>query len=292
MNVSELVEAHALQLRADGRSVHSISQVRRHGLLFARWLAAERVDDNVAKLDPPVVARFLASPAATRRPDGKPKLPASVNALRTSVRCLMKFAHDSGFAMQDAARLVRRAHCTMPPPRALPAADIAKLLAALAQATGRAGQRDHALFHLLSATGLRIGSALGLEVEHVDLVGGVLRIETAKGNARGRVFLNPRIRDHLRSFVGERTTGPLFESKAGERLCTRQAQARMARWLERAAVQRKASPHSLRHSFATELLARTGDLALVQAALLHASIGSTTRYARVDEGRLRASVGA
>ncbi|TAJ17112.1 MAG: site-specific tyrosine recombinase XerD, partial [Planctomycetota bacterium] len=99
-------------------------------------------------------------------------------------------------------------------------------------------------------------------------------------------------REHLQRFVGDRTTGPVFESWRGQRMGRRQAQVRLARWLRVAGVQRRASPHSLRHSFATELLGRTGDLALVQAALLHASIGSTTRYARVAEGRLRAAVEA
>jgi integrase/recombinase XerD len=293
MNVLELVGAHALQLEADGRSVrHSIAQVSRHGRLFARWLAAEGIDDDIAAIQPQIVARFLASPTALRRPDGKPKLPGSVNALRTSLRCLLKFAHDSGFASQNAARLVRRAHCTPAPPRALPPADVAKLLGVLAAAEGRVAERDYALTHLLAATGLRIGSAIALDIEHVDLRDGAVRIETAKRGMRGRVFLGAAIREHLGRFIGERTSGPLFEGRPGERVCARQIQSRISAWLKRADIQRRASAHSLRHSFAMELLGRTGDLSLVQAALLHASIGSTTRYARASEDRLRAALGA
>ncbi|MCC7065765.1 MAG: tyrosine-type recombinase/integrase, partial [Planctomycetes bacterium] len=72
---------------------------------------------------------------------------------------------------------------------------------------------------------------------------------------------------------------------------TRHAQRRLAGWLAMARITGK-SAHSLRHSFATDLLARTGDLRLVQAALNHASIVSTTIYTAVDRARLRAAVGA
>lgn len=290
MQLLELCEAHALQLQADGRSPHSVAQVRRHARVFATWLAAERHSGAVADLEPQVVARFLVSDAALRRPDGKPKLAGSVNAMRTSIRCLLKYAHDAGLAQQNAGRLVRRAHCTPPPPRALPQAELARLLAVLAEAKGRAAERDHALFAFLASTGLRIGSALALDIEHIDLDDASIRVDSAKGGTRGRVFLAPGICDHLRRFIGDRTSGPLFVGWRARRLGRRQAQARLSMWCRRAGILRRVSPHGLRHSFATELLTRA-PVEVVQAALLHASIGSTMRYARTDEARLRAAIG-
>ena len=71
----------------------------------------------------------------------------------------------------------------------------------------------------------------------------------------------------------------------------RHAQRRLAEWFEKAGIAGKTA-HSLRHSFATGLLARTGDLRLVQAALNHASIVSTTIYVGVDQAKLRAAVGS
>ncbi len=83
--------------------------------------------------------------------------------------------------------------------------------------------------------------------------------------------------------------GPVFLA-GGRRISIRHVQRRLAGWFEQAGIADK-SAHSLRHSFATGLLART-DLRLVQAALNHASIVSTTIYVAVDRARLRAAVGA
>ena len=77
----------------------------------------------------------------------------------------------------------------------------------------------------------------------------------------------------------------------GRQISMRHAQRRLAEWLAKAGIAGK-SAHSLRHSFATGLLARTGDLRLVQAAMNHASIVSTTIYVGVDRAKLRAAVGA
>ena len=98
------------------------------------------------------------------------------------------------------------------------------------------------------------------------------------------------VADKLRAYVGDRTEGPVFMAR-GRRISTRHCQRRLSEWLIKAGIEGK-SAHSLRHSFATGLLARTGDLRLVQSALNHASIVSTTIYVGVDEAKLRAAVGA
>jgi len=94
----------------------------------------------------------------------------------------------------------------------------------------------------------------------------------------------------LRGFVGNRASGPVFLA-GDKRISMRHAQRRLAGWFAKAGIAGK-SAHALRHSFATTLLARAGDLRLVQAALNHASIVSTTIYTQVDRARLRDGVGA
>ncbi len=91
--------------------------------------------------------------------------------------------------------------------------------------------------------------------------------------------------------MADRSPGPLFTSKGGQRISRRQAQRRFTRWLEKAGVTRSASPHSLRHRFALALYGRTGDVLLVKEALHHRSITSTLVYARADEERLRRALG-
>ena len=94
----------------------------------------------------------------------------------------------------------------------------------------------------------------------------------------------------VREFLGDRTTGPVFLAGT-RRISTRHAQRRISNWLTMAMISGR-SAHSLRHTFACDLLARTGDLRLVQAAMNHRSIVSTTTYAQVSKDRLRSAVGA
>ena len=105
------------------------------------------------------------------------------------------------------------------------------------------------------------------------------------------MFLGQALREHLREYLRGRSSGPLFADRHGERLTGRHVHRRLSQWLEKAGIKRPASPHSLRHSFATDLYQRTGDVLLVKEALHHRSITSTLVYARVDEERLRRAMG-
>jgi integrase/recombinase XerC len=105
------------------------------------------------------------------------------------------------------------------------------------------------------------------------------------------VFLAKGIADHLRRWLGDRDAGPVFTDRHGRRLSPRHVHRRFKGWLRAAGITRPASPHTARHSFATSLLARTGNLALVQAALRHRSITSTMVYAKVNEASVRAALG-
>ena len=117
-----------------------------------------------------------------------------------------------------------------------------------------------------------------------------MTLRTTKGDKPTNAVMPTAVAKKLKSFIGSRATGPLF--MAGDhRVSVRHMQRRVAGWLAKAQVAGK-SAHSLRHTFATSLLARTGDLRLVQAAMNHSSIVSTTAYVAVDKVRLRAAIGA
>jgi integrase/recombinase XerC len=144
------------------------------------------------------------------------------------------------------------------------------------------------MVELLLGTGVRIGSALALDVQDIDFAHGEISLRSTKNNRPTTAILPSALAKRLREFTGKRT-GPLF--LAGDRrISMRHAQRRLAGWFATARIAGR-SAHALRHSFATALLARTGDLRLVQAAMNHASIVSTTIYTQVDRKRLRAVVG-
>jgi site-specific recombinase XerC len=288
MRIQEALDRYLLQLEADGRSPHTRAQYARHVGLLAAWLN----DPDVDLVDHELLARFLVSEAARLRPDGKPKKAAALNCLRSSLRTFWAWAHAAGYVARNPARLIRRARCGPPPPRALSDDEQQRLMGALASARGEAAERDHALFHVMLATGIRLGSALGLDVEDVDLERGELLLRHCKNGRVEVVFLGRAVRNHLARFIGARVTGPLFRGRHGGRLGARQAQRRFELWCAATGIGRHATSHSLRHSFATALYARTGDVLLVKEALRHRSVVSTLVYAACPTSRLRSAIEA
>ncbi len=290
MNLQDALDRFLVQLDADGRSPHTIGQYRRHVGAFRRWLASTDQPDDIATIGHESVARFLAAPEARARAGGGSKCPLSMNAMRTSLRVFFRYLHEAGAIAQNPARLVRRALCGVAPPKTIAEDDQQRILAALAADTNPEGRRDRVLVTVLLTTGIRVGSAVALDVEDLDLDRCEIQIRSAKGSRPEVVFMPAATRDLLREYLGNRTTGPLFAGRGSERITTRHVHRRFCEWLAKAGVNRPASPHSCRHTFATALLRRTGDIAVVQAALRHRSITSTLVYARVDRERVRAAV--
>ena len=289
----ELQAAHerfTRQLQADGRSPHTIAQYHRHVALLGRWLAQRRVLD-LADLSHEDLAEFLCSPVATQQLDGKPRHATTMNALRSSLKGFFTYLHAAGHLPANPTALTRRAVVGPPEPRSLSESEQLALLAALDGESSPAGRRDRALFGLLLGTGLRLGSALALVVEDVDLRNGELQVHRLKGNRRIRLPISTAVSALLTRWIGDRRSGPLFPGREGRPLSRRQVCRRLAQALEGARVARPASPHALRHSFAMGLYARTRDVGLVQKALTHRSIESTMVYARVDDSRLRVALG-
>jgi len=291
MRIESAVANYLLQLEADGRSAHTIGQYRRHLGLLGRWLG--RRARSLRRIGPEDLARFLTSNMAQTRPDGRGKKPTSMNALRSSLRAFFAHLRRAGVLDLDPARLIRRAICAPPPPRALSPDEDRRLARTLAKGRGRAAKRDRVLFRLMRETGIRLGSALALDLEDLDLEKRELTLRRVKGNQEQRVFLGRPLAGELRRYCAGRTAGPVFLGSSGHRITPRHVRRRLAEWSVKAGTSRPVSPHVLRHGFATRLYERTGDLLLVRAALGHRSLSSTMIYARVAEERLRrASAGA
>jgi site-specific recombinase XerD len=278
------------QLRADGRSSHTVAQYQRHVRRFASWLAAEHLPDEVAAMEPEHVARFLASAEAQRRPDGGAKRTGSLNALRSSLRGFFAFLEASGFVERSPARVLRMARVGSTPPKGLRPDEAAALLAVFAADETVAGKRDRALFSFLLRTGARLGSALALEVGDVDLTAGTATLRELKGGGSMTVYLRPDLVELLAAAVAGRRSGPIFAGRDGGHLSPRHVQRRFEGWLAKAGIRTRYSPHSCRHSFAVGLYERTGDVLVTQAALGHRAISSTMVYARASAERVRAAV--
>ena len=290
MQIQAALAGFLVQLDADGRSVHTKGQYRRHVTSLITWLKDHGHPTTVAKLTPELLAKFFADDATQTSCRGGRKKASSANAMRTSLRCFACWLHDAGYVAANPARLLRRARCAAPPPKALRPDEQQRLLQALAVASAPEALRDRMLIELLLGAGLRIGSAIAINIEDIDLDHAEVSLRTTKGDRPTSTVLPRHLVSSLKTFLGERREGPVF--RAGDRrVSLRHMQRRLAAWFKVANIDGR-SAHSLRHSFATGLLAKTGDIRLVQSALNHASIVSTTIYVGTDRGKLRRAVGA
>jgi site-specific recombinase XerD len=291
------VETFLIQLEADGRSEHTIAQYRRHLFYFARWLCPGEGEPNAARekavITPEVVAAFFVSEAARMSCRGGAKRPTTLNAMRSSLRGFFAYCRDAGLVSENPARLLRRAVCGSPPPKFLAPSDEARLLAAIDAAATRGdvgAKRDAALIRLLARTGIRISSALGIEVEDLDRARGEIEIRVAKRQQVDRVPASDATIEMLEALAAGRTSGPLFVGRDGSRIDRRHAARRIAEWAKRAGIEGRVHPHLFRHGLAVRLLESTGDLRLVQQALRHRSIASTVQYTRVAGEKVRAAM--
>jgi integrase/recombinase XerC len=150
--------------------------------------------------------------------------------------------------------------------------------------------RDVALFTLLYGCGLRLGEALSLT--WADLPRGDTMVVTGKGRKQRLVPVLPAVRDALAAYgalcpFGRGADRPLFVGARGKRLNPGVVQRQMRRLRPVLGLPDTATPHALRHSFATHLLAGGGDLRTIQELLGHASLSTTQRYTDVDAAAMR-----
>jgi integrase/recombinase XerD len=146
--------------------------------------------------------------------------------------------------------------------------------------------RMRVFFTTVYAAGLRIGEASRLETRDIDAARGVIHVRNGKGGKERLVMLSPRLLVILRAYwKQERPPAPwLFAGKTGNHIAPEVARQAFKKAAAGAKLGKKATPHTLRHSFATHLLEAGTELRVIQILLGHGSIRSTTRYTRVSAG--------
>lgn len=155
--------------------------------------------------------------------------------------------------------------------------------------------RDRALLETLYATGARASEVVGLRLADLHLESSFCKCH-GKGSKQRIVPLGDAAKLALRAYLGEQRgeltqradSGHVFVSKGGRHLTREMLWMLVKKYVKRAALPSKVSPHTLRHSFATHLLAGGADLRAVQEMLGHSSIRTTQVYTHVDHTRLKA----
>ena len=175
-------------------------------------------------------------------------------------------------------------------PAFLDEAQVAKLLDAPASGKWQ-GVRDRALLETLYSTGMRVSELTGLNLEDLDEISGTV-IVRGKGKKERLCPIGETALKVIRTYLAKRpkqlrTPYALFVSQKGGRLTVRQVDRLLKHYVQRAGLPSAISPHSLRHSFATHLLDRGGDLRSVQELLGHASLSTTQIYTHITPQRLK-----
>jgi site-specific recombinase XerD len=264
---------------------------------FMEWALSR--DLAPSQVGPRELRRYVAQLSA----DGM--APASTARKLAALRALFASQREHGQILDSPADLVATPRRGSHLPRVLRAADVEGLLDGI-PATGALEIRDRALFELAYACGLRAEELVSLRVDDVDHEGEQLRVEGKGRKTRylpvGEVALAAvnryleRARPALAAAPGVAegrepicTERALFLSKSGRALSTSDVRRRLRVWTERAGIAGGASPHALRHSFATHLLDGGADLRSIQELLGHASVSTTQVYTRVESARLKSA---
>jgi len=209
-----------------------------------------------------------------------------------ALRSFYRYLERENLADGAALRAVKGPKLPRTLPRPLSEKDAARAIAEAGQEEEPwIAARNAALLTLLYGTGLRISEALSLK--HGDAPLGETLVIVGKGNKERSVPVIAAVREAVDRYAGvcpfePGRTGALFVSRRGRPMSPREAQALMQRLRGRLGLAPSATPHALRHSFATHVLQNGGDLRAVQELLGHASLSTTQKYTEVEGARVLA----
>ena len=255
---------------------------------FLRHLHARGVSE-LKDLTPPDVEGFL------RYGHGQGWMASSIARSLAAVRTLCKYLVLEKVLRRDPAETVQTPNKWNRLPTVLDHGDVSELLATPDPQQDAHALRDRAILHVLYATGARASEAAGLNIADVNFRTQTVRV-FGKGSKERVVpiagisldVIEEYMARHRPTLVRKPDAGKLFLSRTGKALTREDIYRIVVKYVRRCGVSGKTSPHTLRHSFATQLLQRGADLRSVQDMLGHADIGTTQVYTHVDAARLRA----
>lgn len=272
--------------RAGQKTIETYARDIRAFLTFvAQHTGADATLQTLAGLDGPDFRAFLAKAATAG--DINATRARKLSALRTFFRFLHKFYQVDITALM----LIARPRAKRPLPKALTPDDAFNIVQHIGEVTNSVFEqtRDAALMTLLYGAGLRISEALALNIGDLPAADDALRV-TGKGNKQRLVPLLPVVRasisDWLKLHPRPQPDAPLFIGVRGDRLNPGIAQKNLRHFRVNENLHEHTTPHALRHSFATHLLAGGADLRSIQELLGHANLSTTQRYTDIETSQL------
>ena len=244
---------------------------------FARQTLGEGGKPLIGQIDQLLLRRYLAQLHKTY---SKTSIGRKLAALRTFFRYLVR----EGVLEVNPGELVGTPRQEKYLPKTLSIDEIFALLERKVS-NDPLQQRDRAIYELLYSSGLRVGELVALNLEGIDFDQGLVRV-LGKGNKERLVPIGRKALEALQDYLATRTESgsshPLFLNHRGGRLTPRSVQRHLKTRLLRAGILKDATPHALRHTFATHLLDSGADLRAIQELLGHSSLSTTQKYTQVS----------
>jgi integrase/recombinase XerD len=268
-----------------GLSRNTLAAYRTDLRSLARWLAErDKILDDAVRAD---LLEFIAW-----RVEGGAR-PRSTARQLSSLRRYYRYTVRDGRRTDDPTAKISMPKVGRPLPKALTEDEVESLLRA-PDTDDALGHRDRTMLEVLYATGLRVTELVNLQLSQINLAQGVMRV-VGKGDRERLIPLGEESMEWIEEFIrGPRTeilldrqSDYLFPTRRGDRM-TRQAFWHLIkRYAAKASVDKKLSPHTLRHAFATHLLNHGADLRVVQMLLGHSDLSTTQIYTHVARERLK-----
>lgn len=257
-------------------SPHTLRAYRKD-LEQLRRFAAERLgrEPGIDDIDVWTLRGFLADQRARK------KAPTTAGRRLAAIRSFFRFLGREGLVESNPARALVAPRPDRRIPTYLQESEAKKVV----DSSYSVNSRDAALVELLYSSGMRCGEIAGLDVDDVDLRSGSARV-LGKGRKERWVPVGKpallAISRYLDEVPRASGSGPLFLNKDRSRLTDRSVRRTVAKAVRLSGIRPKASTHTLRHSFATHILQRGGDLRSIQELLGHANLSTTQKYTHVD----------
>ncbi|HEY6399367.1 MAG TPA: site-specific tyrosine recombinase [Solirubrobacteraceae bacterium] len=273
-----------------GLSRHTLEAYRSDLQQYGVFLA--RLGHDPLEVGPADLAAFV-SELATGREGHPPMAPATLQRKVACLRSFYRHLRREQLIEHDPTTQLRSPRARGRLPKVLSRDDVSRLLGQ-PRGTSAAALRDRALLETMYACGLRASEATGLELSALDLEGGVLRA-SGKGSKERLVPIGSKAVESLNAYlargrprlIGLREEQRVFVNLRGGALSRQGLYKIIQRHARTAGLDGRMSPHTLRHTFATHLLAGGCDLRSLQEMLGHADIATTQVYTHLTAERLR-----
>ena len=288
MNLQEAILGFKQHMLAENLSLKTIDSYQRELKRLLKFLNAE---SNPAEISSSQLDQFINSDLSQLRFDGKPRKSSSIANTKAALNSFFKWLQLSGQIEHNpviTTNVVKHRNI----PVYLTNEETKALQKAMKETYGWQAERDFTATSIILHTGIRLSELVGIDVNDIDLDDNRIKIKRTKGGQPAIKHINAKLKKILQPFIDRRNgieteSTALLLSQWDRRISDRQYALRLEKCAVKANIEKRVTPHVLRHTFATNLYARTKNLIAVQKALGHEYITTTQIYTHIHDEELR-----